>query len=109
MHPFLIHLANSVWMVVVLVGVPAVTSAQVGSIRLSAMPEFRMLTLGGLALGAACNLVAGFLASGKSRRVYWAWALPYSAGWIIYLLLFNRQINFGWLKEALLWLKRTLS
>lgn len=107
MHRLAIHVGNGAWLIVVLVGVPAVTSMQLGELGLSSLPEFRMLTLAGMAAGAAGNLVCGWLRVAKPRKLWWHWTFVYVAGLGVYLLMFSGHLRFGWLKEALLWLKRS--
>lgn len=107
MRSFAIHIVNASWLVIVLIGVPAATSIQVGKLGLSAVPEFRMLTLGGLAVGAAGNLLWACLTSGKACKVCWNWTFVYGAALTVYLLVFNGYIHFRWLKDTLLWLKKT--
>lgn len=109
MPTIFIHAANIFWLVLMFVGVPAATALQLGRVQLSATPEFQMLTLGGFGLSVALNFLGGTLARGKSARIWWKWLFVH-AGWLaIYYLVFAGHIHFRWLKDTLLWLKKTFT
>lgn len=103
----IVHLANSALLVIVLVGIPAVTSLRLGSIRLLSDPKLQMLTLCGLALAGAANLVGAWLLKRdrKTRRACGAWALLFGIILAAEFLYVRGFIRFGWLKEFLLWIQ----
>lgn len=104
----LVHLLNSVLVVIVMIGIPAVTSLRLGGIRLNSNPKLQMLTLGGLALASAANLAGALLLRGdkKTRRACGAWALLFGIILAAEFLYVRGFIRFGWLKEILLWLQQ---
>lgn len=109
MYPPLIHVGNSVWLLLILIGVPNITGLQFGKLFVSATLEFRMLTLGGLGMGIAANLFGAWMLRGnKQRRACWKWAGAHAGLLVINYLVFNGQIHFEWLKDTLLWLKKTI-
>ncbi len=109
MHPLFIHVGNCVWILLILIGVPNITGLQFGKLFVSATPEFQMLTLGGFGIGLAANLFGGWMLRGnKQRRACWKWAGAHAVLLVINYLVFNGQIHFQWLKDALLWLKKII-
>ncbi|PYI81010.1 MAG: hypothetical protein DME26_20630 [Verrucomicrobia bacterium] len=66
------------------------------------------MTLWGLGLAAAVNFVAAFLLvkDRKLRRLCQKWMLVHAAWFLLEALLFQGYINFGWLKQSLLWLRK---
>jgi len=102
-----IQLINSFLLIVILIGIPAITSARFGNLQLSSAPKAHRLTLWGLALAAAANVIAAVsVAKGRKERVVCGWWI---AGFLALLaveyLHFNGYFNFNWLKQALLWVQ----
>jgi len=104
-----VHLVNSALMVIILIGIPAITSLRFGSIRLNSNPKLQMLTLGGLALASAGNLIGALFLTvdKKTRRACGAWALLFGIILAAEFLYVRGFIRFGWLKEFLLWIQET--
>lgn len=102
-----IHLLNGAWLFLVLVGVPAITSRHIGSIRLTSTPEAQMLTLWALGISAIANLVARqWLVKGKkAKTVCQNWAVLHAVILAFEYLHFKKLVHFEWLKNTLLWLK----
>jgi len=100
----LIHCVNSFLLVVILIGIPASTSARLGSLQLCSAPKAQRLTLWGLALAAVANVAAalGVVKGPKERALCWRWAGAFLALLAVEYLHFNGYFNFDWLKEALL-------
>ena len=107
MHRLLIHSVNSFLLVVILIGIPAITSARVGSLQLSSAPKAQRLTLWGLALAAVANAIAALsVVKGRKERVLcWRWIGAFLALLAVEYLHFNGYFNFDWLKKALLWVE----
>jgi len=102
-----IQLVNSFLLIVILIGIPAITSARFGNLQLSSAPKAHRLTLWGLALAAAANAIAAVsVAKGRKEQVVCGW---WVAGFLALLaveyLHFNGYFNFNWLKQALLWVQ----
>jgi len=101
------QLINSFLLIVILIGIPAITSARFGNLQLSSAPKAHRLTLWGLALAAAANAIAAVsVAKGRKEQVVCGW---WVAGFLALLaveyLHFNGYFNFNWLKQALLWVQ----
>jgi hypothetical protein len=107
MQRLLIHCVNSLLLVVMLIGIPAITSARLGGLRLSSAPRAQRLTLWGLALAAAANAIAALsIVKGRKERARcWRWAGAFLALLTVECLHFNGYFNFDWLKKALLWVQ----
>jgi hypothetical protein len=103
-----VHLANGLWLALVLIGVPAATSITIGRLQLTSLSSSQMLILTGLSLGAGGNaLTALWLGRrDKTGRLCWSWFFGFSLLLGIEYLYFNGHIDFKWLKDLLLWLKR---
>lgn len=104
MRKFSVRFFNYGWLFLVLVGIPSITSVRLGGVNFSSNQKFQMLTLGGLGIGLFLNVLGGFLLR-EARRTCWKWAAAYLAILSIYVLVFKGRIQFGWLKDALLWIK----
>jgi hypothetical protein len=110
MQRALIQCANSFLLILILIGVPAITSARLGSLQLSSAPKTQILTLWGLALAVVANsFVALALVSGRRERLLcWRWAALFGMIFLIEYLYVHAYVNFDWLREALLWLQKRL-
>jgi len=108
MQRLTIHLLNSLLLIIILIGIPAITSARLGSLQLSSAPKAQKLTLWGLGLTAAFNSTAAiwFTKKRKDRMLCCKWAAVFGALLTIEYLYFKAYFNFDWLKEALQWLQK---
>jgi hypothetical protein len=111
MQRLLIKGINCALLIIVLVGVPAVTSANLGSLQVSSTPIRRMLMLWGLSLATGGNAVAAAigLKDAKDRRLCRDWAIAFAGLLGVEYAFFYGYLDFGWLKRALLWLKARLN
>ena len=104
MRRWLIHAVNSALLVIILIGVPAVTSARFGRVRLSSDPQLQGLTLGGLVLVAAGNLAVMLLGKERNgRRACAAWVLLFGLILAAEFSYARGYIDFDWLKKLLRW------
>ena len=110
MQRLLIQLANLFLLVVIVIGIPAISSLRFGSVRLSSDPKLQILTLGGLGLAAASNLIGALVLVGdkKARGACRAWALLFGLILAAEYSYIHGYIGFGWLKEFLRWLQPKL-
>lgn len=107
MHRLLIRLVNSFLIVTILIGVPAITSLRLGSLRISSDTQARFLILGGLTLATALNVTGALFGpwGRRERSACWQWAAILLGLLLIESLYFQGVINFHWLKNALLWVR----
>ena len=110
MQRLVIQLINGFLLVVILIGIPSITSARFGSLLLSSAPKAQKLTLWGLGLVAGLNSGAAlWLAKDrKDRMLCGKWAFVFAALFAIEYSYFNGHFNFDWLKQALEWLQQHL-
>ncbi len=110
MSQLMIHLVNWAVLVIILVGFPTVTSMRIGGLQVTAMKIFQQLTLWGFGVAIAANLAAAFFLTRKRRfeQLYYNWAIVHGALLVFLYLFFNHVVDFAWLKEALLWLKKQI-
>jgi hypothetical protein len=108
MQRFLIQCLNVAWLVMVFIGIPAATRAQLGSWQISPGAQTEWLMLWGLALAAAADLIAalGLIKSRKERRLCWEWAAVFAGLLGVQYAFILGYFNFEWLKQALLWLQK---
>jgi hypothetical protein len=108
MQRFLVHCANGFLLIVVLVGIPAITSARFGNWQLSSAPRAQMLTLWGLAAVAVVNAVValGPIKGRKERVLCWKWAAAFGVLLLTQYLLKRGYINFDWLRQVLEWVQK---
>ena len=106
-----IHALNGAYLVIIAIGIPAITSREFGPLTLTSNPDARMLTFWGLGLACGLNL-AGLLwlaRSKKAREACRIWVLVHGAVLAVEFLLYRKQIHFNWLKDGLLWIKQKFS
>lgn len=103
----LIKIINWSLLVIVLIGIPAISSVRVGSLRLTDLSVSQLMTLWGLGVAAGVNGVASiWLAKGaKVRRAFRAWVFIHVVLFAFCWLVFAGHVHFDWLKEFLLWLR----
>ena len=108
MQRLLIQCTNTFLLIVILIGVPAVTSARFGNLLLSSTRRAQLLTLWGLAGASVANaVVAMILVKGRKERIVcWKWAATFGVFLLIEYSLIHGYLNFDWLRQALQWLQR---
>lgn len=105
----LIKVANIAWLVILFIGVPAATHAQVGNWNISREPTARMLMFAGLVIGLAVNaLLAMTIKKQKDRFLCWEWVAAFAVLLIVEIAYVNNYLNFNWLKKSLLWIQNKL-
>src|ERR1044072_7849307 len=100
MQRLLIQCANGALLVIVLIGIPAVTSARFGSLLLSSAPKAQILTLWGLALGAVANTMTALLLikGRKERLLCWKWTGSFASLLLVEYLFIHGYFDFNWLR-----------
>jgi ABC-type transport system involved in multi-copper enzyme maturation permease subunit len=108
MQRFLIKCVNCALLIVILIGVPAVTGAQFWNWQVSSVPVARTLMLWGLALAAAGNAAAALfgIRGRKEQKLCWEWAAVFGALLGAECAFVHGWLNFNWLKQFLLWLQK---
>jgi uncharacterized membrane protein len=109
MPKFLIKVANVAWLVIIFIGVPAITHAQVGNWHITQASTARALIFGGLVLAAVTNtLLAMTIKKQKDRVLCWEWVAAFGGLLIVEFAYTNGYLNFNWLRRALQWVQAKL-
>ncbi|HEY5044201.1 MAG TPA: hypothetical protein VIK53_19695 [Verrucomicrobiae bacterium] len=109
MPHFLIKIINCLLLVVILIGVPAITHAQLGDWQIASASKARALIFYGLVLAAAGNaMLAMFLKKHKDQILCWEWAAVFGGLLAAQYAYTNGYLSFDWLKKILLWLQTKL-
>jgi hypothetical protein len=110
MQRMFIQAVNCILLVVIFIGIPAVTRAQLGDLQVSSAPKLKLLMFGGLMLALMGNgITAAFLIKNrKEKKTCWEWAAVFCALLLAYFGFARGYFNFNWLKTALLWLQNHL-
>jgi hypothetical protein len=107
MHRVLIISANCVFLVFLLIGLPAATRGQLGNVQFSSASTGRTLMFYGLGIALAANLFAAqFLIKVRKRKILcWEWAAVFAALLLAFYGFTRGFFNFDWLRHALQWLQ----
>jgi hypothetical protein len=110
MQRFLIKCVNCALLIVIVIGVPAVTRAQLGNLQIASAPKSQLLLFWSLSLALAGNIfAAAFLVKGRKERIFcWEWAAVFGALLFAYSAFALGYLHFAWLKKFLLWLQNHL-
>ena len=109
MPRFLIKVANVAWLVIIFIGLPAITHASIGNWNVTQASTARLLIFGGLALAAAGNTVLAMtFKKHKDQILCWEWAAVFGGLLIVQYAYTSGYLNFNWLKRALQWVQARL-
>ncbi len=110
MQRFLIKCINCGWLIIIVIGIPAVTRARFGNLQITSAPTLQLLLFWGMSLALGANVFAAtFLVKSKKDRVLcWEWAAVFAVLLFAYSAFVFGYFNFDWLKKSLLWLKSHL-
>jgi hypothetical protein len=104
----LIWSSNCLLLIIILIGIPAITGTQLGTLEISSVPELQMLTLCGLSVATAGNVVAAWLwaRERKTRKLCWLWAVAFAGLFGVELAFIHGYLNFNWLRQTLVWFQK---
>jgi len=105
---FLIKCVNCVLLVIIVIGVPAITRAQFWNLQIASAPKLQLLLFWSFALALGGNIfAAAFLFKSRKERILcWEWAAVFGALLFAYCAFSFNYFNFDWLKKFLLWLRQ---
>jgi hypothetical protein len=107
MQRLLIITTNCALLVLLLIGLPAATRAQVGNVQFSSASTGRVLMFWALGIAAAANIFGAlfFIKVRKQKILCWEWTAIFGALLLAYYGFTRGWLNFDWLKKSLLWLQ----
>jgi hypothetical protein len=108
MQRLFIQCLNVALLVMVFIGLPAATRAQLGNWHISPAQQSQWLMFWGLALAAAGNAVTalGLIKSRKERKLCWEWTAVFIGLLFVQYTCLRGYFNFHWLKQTLLWFQK---
>ena len=107
MRHYAIHTVNILFLIIILIGVPAATSVRLGSLQIGSRPASEIVTLGLIGLAMTINFT-GWLFLGakrKTRQLWFRWSIAFGLLFAFELIFFEGYLDFDWLQSSLLWLK----
>jgi hypothetical protein len=104
MQRFLIKCVNFALLVLVVIGIPAMTRVEFHGLQLGSAQKLQLLLFWALALALCLNIAAAsFVLKAKKERVLcWEWAAVYGVLLFAYCAFVFGYFNFDWLKNLLL-------
>lgn len=110
MQRLLVNSVNAALLVVIFIGVPAVTRAQLGNLEISSAPTAQNVMLGGLIFAVVINVLGAILfAPGPKAKISCAkWTCIFAGLLFLEYAFIRGWFNFHWLKQFLLWLEKYL-
>ncbi|HVU09075.1 MAG TPA: hypothetical protein VHG89_11080 [Verrucomicrobiae bacterium] len=105
----MIKCVNCALLVIILIGIPAITRAQFGNLQVTSTSKSRQLIFTGLIFAAVVNvLLALFIKNRKDRVLCWEWAAAFSILTGVEWAMVVGYLHFDWLKRFLLWLQQKI-
>jgi len=103
----MINAVNCTLLIVILIGIPAITRAQIGHWQISSAPTAEKLTFGGLIFAIGANVLAAtiFLKNPKTKESCARWFFVFVGILFLEYAFVRSWFNFDWLKKSLLWLQ----
>ena len=107
MRPALIKALNCAWLILVVIGLPAIAEERVLGMELASASLARRLMAWGLGLGIAANAIVAIfgLKNRKEQRLCWEWSAAWLCLFAVVLGVSRGYLNFEWLKRSLLWVR----
>jgi hypothetical protein len=107
MQRLLIKCVNFALLIIIVIGLPAVTRAQFWNIQIISAPKLQLLSFWGLSLALGGNILAApLLFKGRKERILcWEWAAVFGVLLFAYSAFSFGYFKFNWLKRTLLWLQ----
>src|SRR5208283_3358150 len=103
MQRFLIKCANFALLLIIVIGIPAVTRAQFWRFQIASAPTLQLLSFWGLSLALGGNILAAALFKGRKERILcWEWAAVFGVLLFAYSAFVLGYFKFNWLKKTLL-------
>lgn len=104
MKALLIQVLNSFWLVMIFIGIPAISSLRLGTLQISSRPIWHMLALWGVVIALIFNTAVYWkgVRAKKEKGVCLRWIFGYCLLGITFFAYSEKWIQFRWLKNLLL-------
>src|SRR5437868_4964606 len=110
MQRLLINSINCALLVIILIGVPAITHEQFWNWQISSAPMAQILMFGGLIFAIASNVLGAtiFVLGPKAKALCAKWTFIFGGLLFVEYAFIRGWINFNWLQDSLRWLQNHL-
>lgn len=110
MQRLFINSVNCALLILVLIGIPAITRKQFWNWQISSAPMAEKLTFGGLILAIALNVLGAtiFVPGPKAKTLCAKWTFVFGGFLFVEYAFIHGWINFDWLKNWMLWIQQHL-
>jgi hypothetical protein len=110
MQRLVINTINCALLILIVIGVPAITHKQFWDWEISSTPAAQRLTFGGLILAIVVNVLGAtiFVPGPKAKALCAKWSFIFGGFLFLEYAFIRDWINFNWLKNSLLWLQQHL-
>lgn len=110
MQRLLINTVNCALLIVIVVGIPAITHEQFWNWQISSAPTTQKLMFGGLILGIVANVLGAtiFVPGPKAKALCAKWSFIFGGLLFVEYAFIRGWISFNWLKNSLQWLQNHL-
>jgi hypothetical protein len=100
----LIKCVNCALLILIVIGIPAITRVQFRSYQIGSAPMLQLLLFWTMALALGLNIFAGLflIKARKDRMLCWEWAAVFGILLFAYSAFVFGYYNFNWLKNFLL-------
>jgi hypothetical protein len=107
MQRLLINAVNCTLLILILIGIPAITHKQFWNWQISSTSTAQNLMFGGLIFATVMNILAAtiFMTSPKPKELSAKWSFIFGALLFLEYAFVHGWFNFEWLKKSLLWLQ----
>ena len=107
MQRIFVNVVNCALLVLILIGVPAISHKQFWHWQISSAPTAEKLTFGGLILAIGANVLAAtiFFKNPKAKESCAKWSFIFGGILFLEYACFRGWLNFDWLKNSLLWMQ----
>ena len=104
MQRFLIKCINCALLIIIAIGIPAITHVEFRGLEIGSEHIYKLLLFWGLGLALALNLLAAsfVIKTRKDRLLCWEWAAVFGVLFSAYAAFAFGYFNFDWLKNFLL-------
>jgi hypothetical protein len=110
MQRLLINTINCALLIIIWVGVPAITHAQFWNWQISSSSTAQKLMFGGLVFAIVINVLGAilFIPGPKAKALCAKWVFIFTGLLFAEYAYIQGWINFNWLKDSLRWLQNHL-